>query len=344
MIGELAMVAIVIAALAALISTVAMKRLDESSGGTRLKETGPVGEAVALSPDGKTLASCAGTNALRLWRLNGPDEQRELDPLVLPPVSVPFAVAFSPDGTLLVAAGHQCLAVWRREQGRYLPLIQKGAERNRCLAISPSGRALAVGNDAGTVAIFGLPDAREQLVVRAHHSAVRSVAFSPDERRFVTSGEDRQVLLWDARSGELLRQLSHPGRNPVQFVAFAPDGRSIAVGELTPNAEDVVLIDPESGVVRLRLSGQETGTSALAFSPDSRILASAGLDRCVKLWDVKSGKEETTITDGVGRVESLTFSRDGSLLAFAGSDHSVRVWDVNRLRWSYVVERTPVKT
>ncbi len=126
--GELAIVAIVIVALAALISTVAMKRSDEASGGTSLKDTGPVGEAVALSPDGKTLASCGGTNALRLWRLNGSDEERELDPLVLPPNSVPVAVAFSPDGTLLVAAGHECLAVWRREQGRYVPLVQKGGQ------------------------------------------------------------------------------------------------------------------------------------------------------------------------------------------------------------------------
>jgi WD40 repeat protein len=343
MAGELALVAIIIAVLAALFSTAASKRSDESPPDDGVRESRSRAEAAALAPDGRTLAWSGGGDTVRLWRLNAAGEQRELDPLALPPRSVPLAVAFSPDGTLLVAAGQECLAIWRCENGRFQPVVMQTGPTHRCLTFSPNGQTLALGNDDGSVSLCEMPAAREVMLVRAHQTAVRSVAFSPDGRRIVTSGQDRQVLLWDTQSGELLRQLSNPGPNPVQLVAFSPDGRCIAIGEFEPSARDVVLIDPENGEVRMRLRGQDTGTTALAFSPDGQTLASAGLDHSVKLWDLKSGLAETTISDGVGRVDSLTFSRDSALLAFAGADHCVRVWDMNRLKWSFLVGRTPLR-
>jgi WD40 repeat protein len=341
--GEVTLVAIGITILAALVSTATMKRSDEPPRARSDGMTGLLLGAVALSPDGQTLAWCAGPGELRLWQLDAVGAERELDPLSLPSNSVPLAVAFSPDGTLLAAVGHECLAIWSREEGRYVPLIRQDDQTYRCLAFSSSGRALALGNNDGTLSIREMPSGREKIAVLAHHQAVHCVAFSPDERHLVTSGQDRQVVVWDATSGKMVRQLSQPGPNPVQLVAFSPDGRSVAVGEHTSNAEDIVLVDPETGVVQSRLRGQETGTCALAFSPDGHTLASASLDRRITLWDLKSGKAETTIKTGVGDVRSLAFSRDSALLAFAGSDQSVRIWDINRLRWSYIIGRTALK-
>jgi eukaryotic-like serine/threonine-protein kinase len=71
------------------------------------------------------------------------------------------------------------------------------------------------------------------------------------------------------------------------------------------------------------------GISALTFSPDGRILASAGLDGSIRLWDPATGKERTCRTDDVGRVNSISFSPDCARLAFADNDSSVRIWDLN---------------
>jgi WD40 repeat protein len=111
------------------------------------------------------------------------------------------------------------------------------------------------------------------------------------------------------------------------------------VGEVAVSPQDVILLDPDTGSIHGRLPGRGFGINALAFSPDGRILATAGTDRCIKLWDLKEGNEEATLRDGVGWVKSLAFSVDGAWLAFVGSDHSVRIWNLTQVR-SQVLGKT----
>jgi WD40 repeat protein len=90
----------------------------------------------------------------------------------------------------------------------------------------------------------------------------------------------------------------------------------------------------------MRLKGHRHGVNALAFSPSGHILATAGTDRCIKLWNLADGLEQGSLKDGVGTVKSLSFSIDGAWLAFAGSDSSVKIWDLANQR-SQVVGRAP---
>ncbi|MBI1917258.1 MAG: hypothetical protein HYS12_21370 [Planctomycetes bacterium] len=72
------------------------------------------------------------------------------------------------------------------------------------------------------------------------------------------------------------------------------------------------------------------GGLVLAFSPDSKRLATGAYFGVVKLWDVRTGQDQATIQEGQGAnypFRSLGFSPDGSILATGGWDGTVKLWD-----------------
>lgn len=301
-------------------------------------------EAVAFSPDGRTLASCGWDNSVRLWDLDGIASGAPADdPIVLPHDSVRFAVAFSPDGSRLACGGHNSMTIWARSGRKYEPLVRKVGHTYRCLAFSPDGKTLAIGCDDGAVRLLSPDTADESAILRGHHDAVRSVAFSPDGTKLVSSGQDREILLWNATTGERIRSLGRPGTNPVQLVAFSPLGNDVAVGEISGSPQAIILVDPQTGDIRSRLAGHDSGVSALAFSPDGQTLATAGGDRTIKIWSTSDGQERGTLSEEVGCVRSLSFSPDGDWLAFAGNDLTIRVWHVTHGQQTRLVGQCPLK-
>src|SRR5262249_8144909 len=121
-------------------------------------------------------------------------------------------------------------------------------------------------------------------------------------------------------------------RRMVEGVAFAPDGRTLA---MACREGSVRLWEVASGTLVATLKGHSSAVNAVVYSPDSRTLASGGTDQTGRLWDVETRRELMQLAPGsieLGQVQTLAFSSDGKELLAGGS--STACWSAAPILWN----------
>ncbi|KAH8818589.1 WD40-repeat-containing domain protein [Flagelloscypha sp. PMI_526] len=153
---------------------------------------------------------------------------------------------------------------------------------------------------------------------------VKSVAFSPDGTRVVSSSDDNIILVWDSESGKEVQQL-HGHTDYIRSVTFSPNGMSIISGSLD---KTIRIWDSQSGKERQRLKGHTGHILSVAFSPDGMRIASGAGDKTVRIWNSETGKSIQRLHGHMGHILSVCFSPDGMLVASGSIDKTIRIWDL----------------
>jgi uncharacterized protein (TIGR03067 family) len=216
-----------------------------------------------------------------------------------------------------------------RKEGQARLALDCGSAVN-AIKYSPDGRTLVASCADGRAQLWDVASGRLRSTLGGEGRPARVLAVSPDGAWVAVGGEVKGdqsggVVLFEAGTGREVLKFDLPTK-AVRGLAFSPDGKRLA---LSGDDSRVSVWDVKSGreVAALVAAAKEPSVSALAYSPDGKLLVSAAGPK-VRLWDAATGKELRVVDGARGEVESLAFSPDGRLLLTAGRDQPVRVWDL----------------
>ncbi len=276
--------------------------------------------AVAVSPDGKRIASAGQDSSVRVWDTESGTLIRVLEGHT----SWVRSLCFGPDpGQLSSAGDDNTVRIWNTETGTQLHTLRGHRDRVHSVAFSPDGSRIASAGETGVLKIWLVASGEETSSFRAHDQTVYSASFSPDGKRIATASWDGTAQIFNADAGTAIFTLQGH-RGPVYDVAFSPNGRLLAT---TGKDETVRIWDAETGAETHVLRGHLNSVYCVRFLPDGKHIASAGRDMSIRIWDANTERAVETIRGHTESIYGLAFTPDGTQMVSAGIDATIRIWE-----------------
>jgi WD40 repeat protein len=276
---------------------------------------------ITFSPDGRLIAAGSADGDIVLWRAEIP---------VGPP---PTSDAISPDGKRVAFADSDNgeVTVWSVATRKRIHSKDMTCPEATRPAFSPDGEHIAVACADG-LTVWNVDGT---LVTRISNMKAITVAYAPDGKTLIVGA----ARGGDAKGGRLMLVRLNGSKHDSQVlwssdkeddtpftVAFSPRGDRVAAGTV---GGDVVVVDAANGDEIAKLTGHVDLVLEVAFQPHGNLLASAGADNTVRLWDPDRGAADgAPLVEHTDRATSLSFTPDGTRLVSAGWDGTPIVWDV----------------
>jgi WD40 repeat protein len=239
-------------------------------------------------------------------------------------------IAFSPDGKFLAAISDSETMLWSCDDWTHVETLMGSAydpSGVRVVEFSSDGMSLAAVR-GGSIELWDLEE-RIQLSdkLQGPQKYVWSIAFSPDNKSFITVGNKVDIVIWDLATRKPVQELEGHDANVVT-VEFNPSGSLFATGswDNTIRLWDASSLQPAGKA----LKGHTRGVNDIVFTNDGKQLISGGDDGTIRVWDVE---KEQPVGDAIslpfgGRVAEVAMSSDGAFLVSRSYEDGTRLWNL----------------
>ena len=254
------------------------------------------------------------------------------------PIRLPVAVevkdlAFQPvTSQLATAASDSTVRLWQTDQDWAMRILRGHSGTVVGAAFSPDGTTLVSAGRDGTVRVWDTATGQAKATLDDNSGPLDGASLAADGSLYATIGDDGIVRIWDLVTGQVLTRIG-PGEGTKHVVALSADGSLVAAGD-GPNIQ---VWGARTGEVMVQLEGywedpeakknwvgHKKEVTALAFSPDGKILASGAADATCLFWDLETHEVKYTAEGHWGAVTRLVFSQDGKTVLSGSSDTKIR--------------------
>jgi len=325
---------------------------------------------IKFSPDGKLIGSASGDRTVKLWDAATGTLVRTLQGHT----NQVWSLDWYGDGSFLVSSGNDYTAkFWETATGKLLNTLQGHTNWIRSVSWHPTGTQLAGasldhfiytwdgegnqlrrlrGHESLVITTQFSPDGallastsadhtthlwnaitgKPWKILRGHESWVRSLSWHPNSQHLLTTSHDQTLKCWDVRTGEMLRSTDVAGW--IWAVVWHPDGSCYAYND----GKAIFICEALAGNLLYALEAHEGHIWALVWHPDGQVLASAGSDRTIHLWDTTTGQLRHTLEGHTDQIWALSWNRQGTQLASGSIDRTIRLWDATTTACQHILE------
>lgn len=295
--------------------------------------------AIAFSPDNRWLVTGSADKTARLWNV----AESDVPPVVLSGLDeLVNVVAISPDSHWLVTGSdHGMVRLWNLTMPIPISAVVSSSDLStRAASFTPDNRGFFVSTELVVrrcSSIARIPTCSFLFEFNSRNSRAKAAAISPDNHWLAIGTEEGVAYLWDLKNPVSAPIAFRDHRQEINAVAISPDDHWLVTGSEDGTARlwDLTARDLSVASITLRMYQSPVDTiaspvDAIAISPDSRWLATAGRAGDIHLWDLKSQDPsvDSLVFGWQSSISAMAFSPDARWLATAGVDGTASLWHI----------------